>query len=1028
MDYEVEASSVFGADSDSIIEPVFSGDDSCVILPEPTGNIAYLYVGAELPNPIPDGQTHVAVELDEVQAWLDANTGFDSYQVYIEGEHTLTVPIVGVEYKKLFINGIGKTEEVELPNMSKPTFRKKPLSSVTISTNPYSYNIFLFGSYQSAHVYVYVQNICLSLLAPPSDFNVYNGFYTYYLGCLLDLTLDSWNNPNNITNYYISNIGHSWIIDNTTLSDGDIADVDDEVSISRSIFINGCSNLVNVGVSFGTVNVPNQDIRQNSSIGYSLNVNGPDFDISFECLSVSTHKRYSNNSNIHLENMDNANVYLGIEERGFNTSNSSISIVDSNVNVNGSIELLGIIRDITLSRYGIDRYLGTARSSINCELLRLNNSNINLSMNNSLDGQGNQASSNVYNDIKCNDIRDTFVNLTGNLNGADGVDGRYVTSRYAESVDGGSSYAEVFIAYRGFVVNSYIFTDFKCFGGTCGRGVDGLDRPEVYDYAVDAGGHSGTSRTGVTRFNELGLILNSTIEDMSTATPPNMSPDASTADRSVMGLDGGDAISGLNFEAGNGGFGSKGGDMLIADGSTYVGYGDGGHGGHGNADIDGGAGGSGGAFIIYGGAGGLGGFGGRGGDGKNGGRGGDGGYDGGMGGRGGDGLFGNGGNGGNGGDGDGLSSGYYPSNYGKGGDGGNGALSGGIGGTGGVVGHSYDGEDGVVVIFDVSAYSRRTLIDDVRMVPYGIIGVNGEFNESYTHPKWLVKNSASNFLPINKQLDSQSTIYLVNNETEYNYDFLFRDGDTNATAINHYLFKQLVRGLFLYSNLELADTAMGGLDFATILPDNEEPISYSIESLDKSSIGYLDSGQNKIGIKGISTPNIDGFVSVDSCGYKEESGVAISNSKNIVNTEFKSIDRCSNIKDCIRLNDDSVTISNSSDIDNITGSIDTDTMLLIDKCRDIKNVSMFGSVKKSYSLESVNVSSSLANGIEYCTNLSNCIAENNSEAGFSNCYYLEDCASNNNGGCGYTMCTGIAPSCTESNNGGTECDIIPANT
>ena len=123
---------------------------------------------------------------------------------------------------------------------------------------------------------------------------------------------------------------------------------------------------------------------------------------------------------------------------------------------------------------------------------------------------------------------------------------------------------------------------------------------------------------------------------------------------------------------------------------------------------------------------------------------------------------------------------------------------------------------------------------------------------------------------------------------------------------------------------------------------------------------------------------------------------------------------------------------------------DVNLLFVIYNCEDVKNIEMFGAVKYSSVVVNVEVDSSPTHGFERCQGLINCVAENNTESGYSNCSELAECISSTNTGsgfescnglincdasdnteCGYISCTDIDPSCTESGNGGTSCDIIP---
>ena len=85
--------------------------------PQVGQTVAYIYVGAPLPNPIPPGETHEAMPLDDVQAWMDANN-YDFYMVYIQGNHTLNTELQG--RNTTTISGISTEDVMPEINMNPP--------------------------------------------------------------------------------------------------------------------------------------------------------------------------------------------------------------------------------------------------------------------------------------------------------------------------------------------------------------------------------------------------------------------------------------------------------------------------------------------------------------------------------------------------------------------------------------------------------------------------------------------------------------------------------------------------------------------------------------------------------------------------------------------------------------------------------------------------------------------------------------------------------------------------------------------
>lgn len=55
----------------------------------PQPKLAYIYVNAPLPDPIPTGETHVELDINDVKEWIGDNADFDGYYVDIQGDNNL---------------------------------------------------------------------------------------------------------------------------------------------------------------------------------------------------------------------------------------------------------------------------------------------------------------------------------------------------------------------------------------------------------------------------------------------------------------------------------------------------------------------------------------------------------------------------------------------------------------------------------------------------------------------------------------------------------------------------------------------------------------------------------------------------------------------------------------------------------------------------------------------------------------------------------------------------------------------------
>ena len=100
-------------------------------------------------------------------------------------------------------------------------------------------------------------------------------------------------------------------------------------------------------------------------------------------------------------------------------------------------------------------------------------------------------------------------------------------------------------------------------------------------------------------------------------------------------------------------------------------------------------------------------------------------------------------------------------------------------------------------------------------------------------------------------------------------------------------------------------------------------------------------------------------------------------------------------------------------------------MLEITNCSDIRNFEMHGKVANCDAIVGVTVNESATHGFESCSKLDGCTATASAKAGFYRCQELENSTATGNTLCGFSGCIGIDPTCTESGNGGEECDTIP---